>query len=432
MGTNDVARRRRRAALALVLLASACDGGAAPQPSLLDAEPVKAVQIEEKRAALASDAICDPAATCDNCKVNAQVGHIVFVHGYSSDAGAFSTWHNWLKPMNDCAGYKTYKVTIGNTGKQTMKYYPNGCNFWECEDKYVQRACTPNAYDPLCIGQCNNYYATQSHAPEGECKGYDRTKNGVCGANGYCIANDADVGATKALEVWSDDLASFFWNNKLTELPDRSITIVTHSTGAPAVADFMVRGYDGAARHAIPARKVKRVINIQAALGGACGVSAALNYDDAISDLDDLQDDDINYDFRKATFDGKVPWTHVQSRGTEGTECEGMNIPVASTGDYCDGWTHDGVTQNWRDNTSQAHPNGAGPNSGTYTYNITVKTPESPFCHTSGDKHASYRSVRSRFDLVLGTSPRPIGEVTNPEKYASLLVPVLVSPISID
>lgn len=438
MATNSFVDRWHPPSLAglmLLLSLSACDVGGAPEANLLaDEAPVKSVTIEAKTNALtAPSVICNPATTCDNCNVNAQVGHILFVHGYSSDQGAFSNWHDIIKPQNDCAGYKTYKVTIGNTGLQTMKYYPNGCNFWECEDKFVQRACTPNAYDPKCIGHCNNYYATQSHAPEGECKGYDRTKNGICAANGYCIASDTDVGATKHLSEWSKDLASFFWNNKLTDLPDRSITIVTHSTGAPAVADFMVRGYDGVASHAIPARKIKRVINIQAALGGACGVSAALNYDDAVSDLDDLQDNDLNYDFKKATFAGAVPWTHIQSFGGTGkTECEGMSVPIASTGDYCNGTAHDGVTNNWHDNTSVQHPNGAANSAGVFANNITVVSPTIGFCHTGGDSFPSYRSDRGRFDFVLGTSPRGIGEVVDPAKYSAWLVPLAMSPLWTD
>lgn len=66
----------------------------------------------------------------------------------------------------------------------------------------------------------------------------------------------------KYLSVWSDDLASFFWNNGLAELPDSSVVLVTHSTARQRVASFMARGYDGEGQFAIPAR-------ILSALGGA-------------------------------------------------------------------------------------------------------------------------------------------------------------------
>jgi hypothetical protein len=406
------------AALALLPALTGCRRAADHPSALLDRpSPIKPVDLEPVESALVANApICDPAASCGGCSVNTQVGHMVFVHGYSSDSGAFSQWHSWFKPQNDCAGYQTYRVTIGNIAAQEMRHYPNGCNFWECEDRFVQRQCTANEYDPKCIGHCNSWYSdSTSNHPAGECNGYDRNKNGICGGNGWCIAANSDEGATKYLHVWSSDLASFFWNNRLVDLPNRSVTIVTHSTGAPAVADFMVRGYDGNAHYRIPVEKIKRVINIQAALGGACGVSAWPDLNDAHSDLDDLQDDDLNYDFRKTTYDGQVPWLHVQSSGTSSKECEGMKLAGSfSTGESCGGWTHDGVTNNYADNTSVRHPNGNGTAGTTSPLNITVRAAEAGYCHVD-DVHTNYRKDLSRFDRVLGRPLAHIGDVMNPD-----------------
>jgi hypothetical protein len=400
------------ALLAMGQLLAGCEDAVVDPAALLDSpSPVKSVTLEPTQNPLTTtDPICDPANRCGNCNVNAQVGHVVFVHGYGSGSDAFAEWNGWIKPQNDCAGYNTYRVTVGNEAVEELKYYPNGCTF--CDYRKQERGCTPNAYDPQCIGQCSAYY-TDSKSNKPECKDYDRSKNGICGSNGYCIAANTRVGANKHLNVWSSDLANFFWNNKLTDLPDRSVTIVTHSTGGPAVADFMVRGYDGNSLYQVPTRKIKRIINIQAALGGACGVSLTLNKDDAISDLDDLQDDDINYDFRKTTYDGAVPWLHIQSTGTRDLECEGQSLAGSgSTGDTCEGAAHDGVTHAGWDNTSQRHPNGNG-TFGTGKYNVTVGEVEIGYCHID-DTHPNYRKVYSRFQHVLGLPLANIGDVKNP------------------
>lgn len=426
-------RRNWTSLLLLSHVLAACEGSVdRSSTDLLDTpSPIKPVDLGVSQAALtSSDPVCDSAVRCGGCNVNAQVGHIVFVHGYSSDSGAFSQWHSWFKAQNDCAGYKTYRVTIGNTAAQQTKFYPNGCLVGFCDDKFVQRVCSAGQYDPQCIGHCNSWYTdSKSNDPAGECKGYDRSSNGLCGANGRCIAANTSVGATKHLNVWSSDLAHFFRNNGLNNLPDRSVTIVTHSTGAPAVADFMVRGYNNEAHYRIPTIKVKRVINIQAALGGACGVSGALNKDNAVSDLDDLQDDDINYDFRKTTYDGSVPWLHVQSSGTASKECEGTKLWSAlSTGESCGGWTHDGVTNNYADNTSVRHPNGNGTAGTTSSLNVTVRVSEPGYCHVD-DTHTNYRKDRSRFDKVLGRSLANIGDVMNPAwTPPDWWTPVLLAP----
>jgi hypothetical protein len=374
--------------------------------SLVDTKsPVDNPGFESNASALAAAApTCAPSMGCENCNVDLKVGHVVFVHGYSSDQGAFGGWYNQLKDQNACAGFNTYKVSIGQeAGKVILDACtPGFCTYY---DQLI--SCTPNQYDPNCIGHCT------ARAANSGCIAYDRTKNGICDPNGQCVTYNVEDGARKHISTWAEDLASFFWNNKLTDLADRSVTIVTHSTGGPAVADFMVRGYDGDERFAIPIRKVKRVINIQAALGGACGVSLAdtVHYDDAISDLDDLQDGDIKYDFRKATVDGVVPWDHIQSKGEVGLfgdECEGMAgvFGAGSTGDWCDGTSHDGVTNNWVDSTSYRHPNGAGLNAGVYPYGITVHGVESKYCHTSGDDHPSYRSAEAgRFRPLFGIDP---------------------------
>jgi hypothetical protein len=392
------------------------DASGAPSPStssVLDladaADPIGTTQL-----ALAPAApICAAANGCTACNVDVDVNHIVFVHGYSSDKGAFSKYYSWFIEQNTCAGYKTFRVSIGQKAKTEMKHTCQGRDAkgnpitYGCDEGPVEISCNADQYDASCIGQCSSTYG------DGKCSGYDRTKNGRCGANGQCVTY-SDDGAKKSLSVWSEDLASFFWNNGLTDLPDRSVVVVTHSTGAPAMASFMTRGYDNDARLAIPARKVKKVINIQAALGGACGVSALGGIDDATTDLNRMQDDKLNFDFRKATFDGAVPWSHFQSKGETGLfgdECEGMGWGSITTGDYCGGTSHDGVVNNWVDSTSFRHPNGAGSKAGAYPFNITVGAVESKFCHVSDDDHPSYRNELSTFRKRLGVSPRPLSEV---------------------
>jgi hypothetical protein len=408
---------RRHLGLLLALL-GACAGQAEGEVADLLEKPTDDLSIYPAGSseALSANLCSGSGPSCENCDVDVRVGHVVFVHGYSSDQGAFGSWYDQLKAQNDCAGYKTYKVSIGQEAKRTILQacYPGFCDYYVS----LEHTCTANQYDPMCIGHCSAWDSVG-------CTGYDRTKNGICSPTGNCVTYNPDDGARKHIRTWAEDLASFFANNQLNDLPDRSVTVVTHSTGAPAVADFMVRAYNGEAGFAAAARKVKRIINIQAALGGACGVSIAdtVEYDDATSDLDDLQDGDIQYDFRKATFDGAVPWDHVQSKGEVGLwgdECEGMAgvWGVGSTGDHCEGTSHDGVTNNWLDNTSLRHPNGAGSSAGIYAYNINVHAVESKYCHVSGDDFPSYRSSQAgRFRPLFGSDRVGVDMVRNPTVF---------------
>lgn len=403
----------------MLLFSVSCgDASGPPSPStssVLDLADAADALGTTQLALAAAAPTCTAANGCSACNIDVDVNHIVFVHGYTSDKGAFSKFHSWFLEQNTCAGYKTYRVSIGQKAAVENKHTCQGPvrdprttpPTYPCDEGPAEISCSADQYDASCIGQCSSTYS------DGQCSGYDRTKNGRCGANGRCVTYSKD-GAKKSLSVWSDDLASFFWNNGLTDLPDRSVVVVTHSTGAPAVASFMTRGYDNDARLAIPARKVKKVINIQAALGGACGVSVLGGIDDATTDLNRLQDNELNFDFRNATFDGAVPWSHFQSKGEAGffgDECEGTGLAGITTGDYCGGTSHDGVVNNWGDSTSLRHPNGAGSKAGIYPFNITVGAVESKFCHGSEDDHPSYRNELSRFRARFGVSPRPLSEV---------------------
>lgn len=361
---------------------------------------------------LRSVGMCGGSNGCSNCNVDLKVGHYVFVHGYSSDTGAFSFFANSLEPQNSCAGYTIYRPSIGQEAKR------DGAN------NVVEITCDAGQYNGRCIGHCSQ------RDSQGNCRSYDRSKNGICEQASRCVTFNENDGARKYLSTWSEDLSSFFQNVGLNDLPDRSVTVYTHSTGGPAVADMMVKGYHNSPHYARSARKVKEVITVQAALGGACGASALGFYDDAVSDLAALADGRIRLDFRLATFDGSVPWTHVQSKGETGLfgeECEGKSYWGVSTGSVCSGTTHDGLVQNWSHSTSVRHPNGAGNNAGNYPYSIKVTPVESPFCHFAGDDFDSYRSVPSRFRLLFETAARPIDEVRNPAQWQPWW-PVVLNP----
>lgn len=403
-------RKTATIGLALVAVAAGCVDSTENDASALlaAAAPPRPVYDEGESVSSALTLPLCSGNQCQDCNIDVQVDNVVFVHGYASDRAAFPEFDSWIRPQNNCTQHKTYRVSLGQEAGQviTSACYPGFCN-WALE----LTGCRANELDSACIGHCS------TRSPDGYCLGYDRTKNGLCGPDGQCVTNNASQGAKKHIPTWSSDLANFFWNAKLTDLPDRSVVLVTHSTGGPVVADFMTRGYDNFENYGIPARKVKKVVTIQAALGGACGVSLAWWQDDTTSDLNDLQDDKINYDFGKATFGGTVGWVHVQSKGEIGLfgdECEGG---LFTTGDTCGGTSHDGVVNNWEHSTSLKHPGGAASSAGAFPNNITVRNPEQNFCHSTGDDHPSYRQKFSRFRAVFGRTPVPVTEAMNTRHF---------------
>lgn len=341
--------------------------------------------------------ICDPSTSCSNCNVDVNVGTTLFIHGYASHYEGFPEFDKLLKPQNQCAGYDTYRASVGQDGGIEKHKFA------------AEIDCRAGEGDGRCIGQCTRRDGA------GRCIGFDRSRNGICNSDSRCVRYHDD-GAKLNLDTWDQDLAFYFANARLNNEPDRSITVVTHSTGAPAIFRLLEEAYKGDARYVLPASKIKQVITIQGAVGGACGAGTVgwIN-DPASSDLGDLANNKKRFDFRQVTFDGNVPITHIQSFGPEGNrKCRGQKVFATYTGFSCKANnTHDGVTQNWEHNTSMKHINGAGRPGGFYPYNIAVRDPELGFCHSAGDGSPSYRQEISRFRLVFGRDPVSVHLVQN-------------------
>jgi hypothetical protein len=399
--------------------------------ALLDA-PHPVEPVAEVSLAVTSDRpLCSPANGCKNCDIDVQVGHTIFVHGYDDDEGAFGRFYSGhfddkdttgFKDQNECAGYETFRVNIGQV-PSTSPYMCGGrdprsgaCTFWLYA--YNEATCTPGTVHEPCVGVCTSRY------PDGKCSAWneeDREWTGTCPASGKCITY---AGATRNISYWGKDLSYFIRNNMDSTvvngspvrgahyIPDKTLTLVTHSTGAPAMALMMQKGYDHEAPYEIGAKKVKRVINIQAALGGSCfACSSFAPSNGAIKDLCRLSKKEITFDFGKATFDGTVPWLHISSQGTSSTNCTGGTKAGFEQAFWCDGG-HDGVVEVYGHTTSAKHTNGNGTPDTTNPYNVTVRTKEYGYCHID-DTHPSYRKQESRFRLVLGRDRVPIEAVYN-------------------
>ena len=349
-----------------------------------------------------------------DCYVNLQVGHTLFVHGYGSDSGAWNTWHDRLEPQNRAAGYTTWRVSVGSASKKSYDCYKSSssrahtgsCSDAEKKSPYyyynveysVEHSCTPNAYSAKSIGHCT------SRNSYGRCTGYDRTKVGLCDAAGFAVDPD---GAFKYLSVWQEDLLNFMINNNIQNIvPDRSLTVLGHSTGAPVVALFMERGYNNQAGYDWAARKVERIITVQGAISGACA-SQSLSTIDAANDLYRLRYGQIKIDFNKVTFNGEVPVLHLASKGDERTdwgitywdECDDTGSSM------CGGSTHDGVVNNWQSDSGNAHLNGNGTLNTTSANKITMRSIEKGYCHTNGqDDWPSYRNVVHRLYSFMGAT----------------------------
>lgn len=262
------------------------------------------------------------------------------------------------------------------------------------------------------------------------------------GNYGYTSQSFANGGyGTGTLSNWVNSITADIqakWVN--TGRPDRSVRVVTHSTGGPVIECLLEAGARQVGQsacsgyitvtqdHINAAKKIKAVHTVQAA-HGACGDSNCL-WSDTIGFLDDISDNDLNVrmDLAVAGPGGslpRVPITHVRAGGGGSCflgicdECEGfgladgylgdvlslvsMGLWGMSTGDLCSGYTHDGVTELGQQDSGRFQ----------YGYGDSGAPAEikrdtnSSYCHDkgTGDDYPGYRHAASRVRDVVGKTP---------------------------